>query len=624
MHLYSSIRTLILIALSTSTMANNHQESIDYQIGQKRFDTHCAACHSDVTSEAPQMEALRLFAPEHIVTSLTSGIMSTAGLPLSEQEIRQVSYYLTGKSVDTTPTDLSNYFCTDTSISGLSSGLSKTGEWTNWGGTGNQRFQTDENILNPNNVKNLALKWAFAFPKATRIRSQPTVTAETTYIGSQDGTVFALSTQSGCIQWMFSADTEVRGALQYHEDAETGVESLLFGDLKANVYSINALSGALNWKVRVHDHPLALVTGSIVTDQQKVYVPVSSLEVVPAAQIAYPCCSFQGAMIALNIHNGTEIWKTYTTKKPIFRGKTTAGTDKFGPSGAPIWSSPTLDIKRNVIIATTGQNYSSPASNTSDAVIAMDTMTGEIKWVSQVTKDDAWNGACSRRTPNCPDEDGPDFDIGASAILITTNSQKDLLLIGQKSGLTYAMDPDKQGKIIWTRRVGSGGTMGGVHWGMSSDSNRLYVGVSDIKTNNPYAVGERHPGIHALNPETGEFIWRTPVLNICPPDSKFRCDPGISAAISSSPGLVFAGGMDGILRALDANSGDVLWRYDTRRSYQSINGIEGIGGSIEADGPVIANGELFITSGYDKWAEIPGNVLLVFALPNQSIQQKSK
>ena len=435
-----------------------------------------------------------------------------------------------------------------------------------------------------------------------------------TYIGSQAGTVYALDTHTGCVYWTFQADTEVRGAIHQQRNPDTGKRTLVFGDFKANAYAVDADSGALLWKIRVHEHPLATVTGSVIADDDTVFVPVSSTEVVPAGSPDYPCCTFRGALVGINLDDGSIAWRTYTTPPPIGTGKNSAGADQFGPSGAPIWSSPTLDRKRNLVIATTGQNYSSPATGTSDAVIAMDTETGEIRWVSQVTKDDAWNGACVRKTANCPKENGPDFDIGASAVLAESVTGKDLLLIGQKSGLVYALDPDQDGKILWTRRVGSGGTMGGVHWGMSSDGERLYVGVSDLPTRNPYIEGDPQPGLHALDPISGDVVWRNTLPDTCPANLKFLCWPGISAAVSSSPGLVFAGSLDGKLRAFDVDNGDILWTYDTHRKVTTVNGVDGFGGAIEADGPVIANGQLFVTSGYDKWAELPGNVLLVFAL----------
>ena len=619
MSIKTSVIALCLGLLTSVCMANDkvgfNAENAGIQSGKKLFEANCLACHAGAMPEAPKVEALNLYSPERIYDALNSGIMSTSALMMSNQDIRQVAHYLTGKQVQDNKQKRELFLCE------ADSKVAKKGpqaNWTGWGGAqGNQRFQAQETILNPDNVHGLKLKWAFGFPDTTRVRSQPTVTATMVYIGSQEGTVYALDANTGCIRWTFDAGTEVRGAMKLHTHPTDGRSILVFGDTKANAYSLNATTGQLLWKTKVHEHILATVTGSVNADKDKVYVPVSSSEVVPSGRSEYQCCTFRGSLVAVNLIDGSIAWTTYTTPEPVATGKNSAGADNFGPSGAPIWSSPMLDSKRNLIIATTGQNYSSPATGTSDAVIAMDTDTGKVRWVTQVWENDAWNGGCSRKTANCPKEDGPDFDIGTGVILIETTANKDLLLVGQKSGLVFALDPDQNGKILWQKRVGSGGTMGGVHWGMSSDGDRLYVGVSDLPTRNPYTKGEPKPGLNALDPATGEFLWRLPLANNCAAETKFRCYPGISAAVSSSPGLVFAGGMDGMLRAVDANNGKVLWEQNTYQPYTTVNGVAGNGGSIEADGPVIANGQLYVTSGYDKWAEMPGNVLLVFALPDK-------
>jgi polyvinyl alcohol dehydrogenase (cytochrome) len=152
-----------------------------------------------------------------------------------------------------------------------------------------------------------------------------------------------------------------------------------------------------------------------------------------------------------------------------------------------------------------------------------------------------------------------------------------------------------------------------VHWGMSTDNQKVYVGVSDLPTNNPYNFGVAHPGLHALDLKTGEFVWRNDLPNICAKGGEFMCFPGISAAVSSSTNLVYAGGMDGMFRIFSASKGEILWEYDTKQAVNTINGVKGFGGSIESDGPVIANGNIYLTSGYDKWGEAPGNVLMVFS-----------
>lgn len=586
------------------------QDSKESLSGEKLYERYCKACHMGALPEAPKTEALKLYPTERIVDALESGVMSTQGIQLSRKEKLGVAFYLTGKRLEENDVIDELVLC-DADINRDMSGSN----WNGWGGSiNNVRYQKLEKAINRENVKGLTLDWVFAFPQASRVRSQPLVTANSTFIGSQSGTIYALDTDSGCVQWLFQADSEVRGSLFLSNDKS----ALLFGDFKANVYSINAISGSLNWKNNISYHPQATITGSVTADSNKIYVPVSSLEVIPAARSEYECCTFRGSLVALGLKTGEVAWQRFTTQPPSLRGKNSAGALQFGPSGAPIWSSPTLDQKRGLVYVTTGQNYSSPASDTSDAVLAIDKNTGVVKWVTQVTKGDAWNGGCSRKTANCPKENGPDFDIGASAVLVADKQGKDWIVLGQKSGLVYGLDPEQAGKLIWTTRVGSGGTMGGVHWGMSSNGELLYVGVSDLPTNNPYKEGPPQPGVTALELTTGEIKWRFEPQNRCSNEETFNCYPGISAAVTSTPELVFAGGLDGWLHILDSYNGDLLWEFNSKRTFNADNGGEGFGGSIEADGPVIAQERVFVTSGYDKWGEAPGNVLLVFSLPKAS------
>ncbi len=595
-------------------IAQTESEVLDRAVGEAQFKVFCAACHEGALLEAPQLAALSQYSPQRIVTALESGSMATSGMVLSALEKRQVAYYLTGQIAPDTIVEAAAFACTPSR--NVNSRFSAQPSWNGWGANlDNTRHQPNETILNPDNVANLELKWTFAFPDTTRVRAQPLVTPQVTYIGSQAGDIYALDTKTGCPLWTFRSDSEVRGALFLDTDNDGAPQTLFFGDFQAQAYAINAQTGELIWKTLVHDNPMAVITGSVISSGDSVVVPVSSLEIIPASRAEYECCSFRGAITAINKVTGEIKWRTYTVDEPKPTGKSTVGTQWYGPSGAPSWSGPSIDVKRNLVYATTGQNYSSPATETSDAVIAFDLDSGEIKWVSQATANDAWNGACSTGTPNCPEENGPDYDIGASAMIATTDTGRDLLIVGQKSGMVYALDPDNQGKLVWQQRVGSGGTMGGVHYGMTTYNNTAYVGVSDLPTNNPYNVGEGHPGLHALNLQTGDFLWRTALPNVCE-ESPFLCFQGISAAISSSPGLIFAGGLDGMFRAFSASSGEILWETNTRKPYPDANGIPAQGGSIEADGPVIADGRVYITSGYEKWAEAPGNVLLVFGLPD--------
>ena len=608
--------SFFLVSLSLLFSAQGFTQDVqnepDYVAGEDHYQQACAECHEGALLEAPQRAALAQFPPDRIVQSLESGIMATAGMALTREEKRQVAFFLTGNRYEVTRTDLSSFSCE----SGLSAsdGFNEAVAWNGWGSAaGNTRYLPNETAINRNNVDQLELKWVFAFPGATRSRAQAVVTPEVVFTGSQDGTVYALDNSNGCPLWTFSADGEVRGSLYVATDAQGLPKTVLFGDFTATAYALDATNGELLWKKQVHDHQAAIVTGSVIAHDETLVVPVSSLEVILASRTDYNCCTFRGALVALNINTGEELWRTYTTDEPRPTIVSSAGTQQFGPSGAPIWSSPTIDADRNLVYAGTGENYSSPANEYSDAVLALDLDSGEIVWSAQLTRDDAWNGACSRRAPNCPEEDGPDYDIGASPILARDENGREMIVVGQKSGMVYALDPANNGALLWEQRAGSGGTMGGIHYGLSLNQEKLFVGVSDLPTNNPYNVGPAHPGIHAFRPSTGEILWRNDLTNQCG-QSPYLCWQGISAAVSSTDELVFAGGLDGVLRAFDADSGDILWETNTWQGFGTPNGIEAQGGAIEADGPIVVNGQVYVTSGYDKWNEAPGNVLLVYSI----------
>jgi polyvinyl alcohol dehydrogenase (cytochrome) len=580
--------------------------------GASDYALLCAGCHEGALLEAPRRSALALFSPEHIVESLESGIMATQGMPLTRAKKRDVAFFLTGKRFNESVTKPVSFDCSASLAVGAP--LDQPPLWNGWGaGVNNSRHQYSETLLTPDNVGELTLDWAFAFPGATRARSQPLVTPEAVFVGSQEGVVYALDARNGCPIWTYDAEAEVRSAVILDLDAQGRPETLLFGDFAANAHAVDAQTGELRWKTSVHEHRLATITGATAVADGILVVPVSSLEIIAASRNEYSCCSFRGAVVGLSIATGEILWTHFTTPPPQPTSKNRAGTQMQGPSGAPVWSGITIDIKRSLVYATTGENYSSPATTTSDAVIAIDLHSGERRWVRQVTTNDAWNGACSTGGFNCPEEKGPDFDFGAAALLIESKSGRDLLVVGQKSGMVYALDPDADGALIWETRAGSGGTMGGIHYGMSSDGEGLFVGVSDLPTNNPYNVGEGQPGIHRLDLASGAIEWRNKLPNVCP-ETKFLCFQGISAAVSSSPGLVFAGGLDGMLRAFDAESGAILWETNTVQEFGDINGVRGFGGAIEADGPVIAGGSVYVTSGYEKWGEQPGNMLLVYSI----------
>jgi polyvinyl alcohol dehydrogenase (cytochrome) len=374
------------------------------------------------------------------------------------------------------------------------------------------------------------------------------------------------------------------------------------------------------WKKRIDEHEAARLTGSAVEVNGVVYVPAASWEETRSLNPEYSCCTFRGSVTALRARDGSVVWKTYTIDQPAHKtGTNKAGTQQWGPSGAPIWSAPTVDTKRGLLYVATGDNYSDPATPTSDAVMALNLKSGKIVWSTQVTANDAYTSACRSKDVNCPASDGPDFDFGSSAILVSAPNGKEILVAGQKSGVVTAFDPDAKGKILWQTRVGKGGLNGGVQWGMATDGQKVYAAVSDVhavmNTAGPVGGATFDPveggGLTALHLEDGSKAWFAPSHPCQPP--RPGCSPGQSAALTLIPGVVFSPGLDGHLRAFSTEDGTMVWDFDTAREYSTTNGVSGKGGSMDGAGPVIAGGMVFVNSGYPRNGGMPGNVLLAFA-----------
>ena len=319
-------------------------------------------------------------------------------------------------------------------------------------------------------------------------------------------------------------------------------------------------------------------------------------------------------MVALDASTGKDIWRRYMIEgEPKRAGKNRIGTQLWGPAGASIWSSPTIDTEKNALYVATGNNHSNPTTATSDAVVALRMDNGELLWSRQTTADDAFNVACVRPdTTNCPEHPGPDHDFGSSPILVKLPSGKRALLAGQKSGVMTALNPDNQGEILWQTRVGRGGLLGGIQWGSAVEGDRAYVPLSDIAW-----LGERlldpgkGGGLFALSASTGEKLWDMPAPSC---QGRKNCSPAQSAAAAAIPGAVFTGSVDGHVRGYSTTNGEIIWDFDTAREYQTVNKVPARGGSMDGPGPAIAGGMLYIPSGYGIWGGLAGNVVLAFSV----------
>ncbi len=590
--------------------------------GELIYVENCASCHEGGIYKAPHRSFLGMMAPDAILASL-DGTMASQAANLSKRDKLAVAEYLAGRSVASQVATHTAPICEQADLD-----MSQPPSQLGWGiDYKNHRFQpATGGGLTLEQAKQLELKWAFAYPSSIQARSQPTVAGGTVFVGSQNGTIYALDAETACVRWTFRASAEVRTPISISDwtaGDDQAQPRAYFGDILARAYALDARTGELIWMQKVDDHPNATITGAPLLVENRLFVPVSSLEVVLAANPNYACCTFRGSLVALEAGSGTVAWKSYTIdEEPSEVARTSAGTAIFAPSGAPIWNSPTADLKRRQLYSGTGENFTSPANDRSDAIIAFDMDSGDIKWIAQATQGDAWNVGClSDYAPdpaNCPEENGPDFDFAAPPILFEFDDGRELLVAGQKSGDAMAIDPDT-GKFVWRKTVGRGGVQGGTHFGMAAESSRVYVPINDMiypedVTRYKFTQDPR-PGLFALDAITGDEIWANEAENTCPEDNIY-CDPGISAAITAIPGAIVAGHLDGKLRLYSATDGAVVWEFDTLRGFETVSGEIAQGGSMSGGGPTVGNEMLYVNSGYGIYMHMPGNVLLAFGLPN--------
>jgi polyvinyl alcohol dehydrogenase (cytochrome) len=582
------------------------------------FQQHCAACHDSAAGaqgRIPQISVLKTMSPLAIQRTLESGIMKQQAAPLTPDERLRIAGLL-GTAVTATRAreELANPCSPASSSKAL---LNDSSAWASWGGgLGNTRFQSAENAgLQAGDLPRLKLKWAFAFPDTSTMRSQPALWRGQVFVGGQDGSVYALDAATGCAHWSTTVQSQVRSGLVVGEIG--GNPALFFGDSAGFVYALDGVTGKQLWKMRPDEHLASTVTATPVFYKGRLYVGAASREESLSVAAGYPCCTFRGSEMALDAATGTVIWKRYMIPEAATRR-----AKGFGPSGVGVWTAPTLDPEHDTMYVATGDNYSNPPTPLSDAVVALRLSSGEILWSKQFTAKDAWNSSCQLPGKvNCPDAEGPDFDFASSAALVPLPNGKRALLLGQKSAVVYAIDPDRKGQSLWQARIGEGGTVGGIEWGPATDGRNIYVALSDIRfkvdrkpgsNDRAYQIDPtKGGGMFALRIDNGERVWQTP-----PPGCGERsvCSPAQSAAVSAIPGAVFSGSEDGHLRAYSTANGKIVWDYDTAHEFKTVNGVPGHGGAIDVAGPVAAGGMLFTVSGYPARGGLPGNVLLAFSL----------
>ncbi len=572
------------------------------QDGSFLFHSSCAKCHAPFNPmRAPWPATLRAMQQSAIVNALESGKMRTMATELAHEQRAAIANYLGWP-------DVAGQSSTANACPADAKPMANTPLWNGWGvDLANSRFQPAELAgLTKEQIPRLKVKWAFGYAGATSAGGQPTVVGERLFVAGGDGRVYSLDARTGCVYWTFQPAGPARTAISVSGDGRAAY----FGDMQGRAYAVDTATGALVWKTDVDEHPFALITGAPRLYAGTLYVPVSSAEELGGMNPKYPCCSFRGSVSALDARTGKVLWKTYTIETPAHATtKSAAGTQLQGPSGAGVWTSPTVDAARHALYVGTGDNYSDPATPLSDAVLALDLDTGKILWSKQLTAQDKFNDSCViGDKSNCPKEPGGDVDIGAPPILRTQISGQSVLVVGQKSGVVYGLDPDQKGKTIWETRIGKGGLLGGVEFGGAASDTQVYFPLSDWWTD-PRLGG----GLFALDVATGTRLWTTPAPTPACLE-KAGCSAAQTAPATALVDAVFSGSLDGHIRAYGVLDGKIMWDFDTGPSFATVNKVEAHGGSINYAGTVVAGGMVFVTSGYSINTGMAGNVLLAFTV----------
>ena len=622
MTLLARIVTLSPALLALAAMPALAQ-GLSESTGVNLFKNNCTRCHGATPVEhAPTEATIRQMPPERIYEAITTGSMKENAAALTDDQKRLLAEFMGGRKLDKDDVgdkkSMPNACATNPPVRDLSAPM-----WNGWGDLSNTRFQSAKAAgLTAGKVSRLKLKWAFGFPGATALYGQ-TVADGRVFVSSNAGYVYSLDAETGCVHWSFRSPAVVRSGITIGP-LKPGSNRIaaFFGDIRGNAYALDASNGELLWKVATDSHPLARVTGNPRLSEGRLYVPLASLEEDESRSPQHVCCTFRGVIAALDSETGHQIWKTYTIpEESKFIKKNSIGVDYMGPSGAGVWTTPIVDTKRRALYFGTGNSFSEPAP-TSDSIMALNMDTGKILWWQQAMKDDVWHGGCVQtvpgRTPgqgrggagrgnqppypadNCVEKTGPDWDYSASPSLATMPDGRTVIIASPKQAVVRALDPDKKGATIWEQDVarGVGGGAGEIVFGGAVDDQTAYFGLH---------LGN---GIVALSLSDGVEKWFRPLQTPQP----MAAHRGIVAAVTVTPGVLMTGGMDGMLRAVSPTDGNIIWEFNTAQEFKTVNGVTAKGGSIGAGGPTLADGMLFVGSGYVGFQNgVPGNVLLAFA-----------
>ena len=592
-----------------------HTDKPDTSPANALYQARCAQCHDNATGRVPPRSSLRYRPPEGIYDALKNGVMKPMSQGLSDDEMKSIVKLLTGREPKEIPDPYDNQ-CKDAQASVT---INKN-DWTHTHGDIQGRRLRELSGLTAETIDRLKLKWAYAYPGGAK--GPATIADENVFLAGT-GYVVALNKDSGCVQWAYQAGGRTVRAITIASTAKSTSKSqnskaiALFGDDASTLFALDASTGKELWNTRLNDHVLGRITAAPTVHDGIVYVPLSAMEDPLTHDKSYFCCSARGGVAAVDLNTGKLLWNQQHITEPLVEldqknkpekplsKEHGAGYFQQGPAGASTYTPLTIDTRLGLVYASTAEEYGFTDVAGPYSVVAYDLKTGKRAWQqSLMPSPEQRSRICDNRDTDCRNM----FSTGTSVLIHPLSDDKDILVVGMKSGEVHGLDPQENGRIVWTTQVAEGGDLGGVMYGLASNADSVFVPVADVDSPSGKFTGS----LVALDPATGIIDWRAPAPKpACGWDTQ-HCIGGQVAAVTVVSDMVFAGFWDGFLRIYAADDGHLLREIDTVAEFPAVNGVAS-GGQVSGYPVSVGKDALYINSGASSIMK-SGNALLVYTL----------
>ena len=268
------------------------------------------------------------------------------------------------------------------------------------------------------------------------------------------------------------------------------------------------------WKTRVDDMPIARISGSPTFHNGRLYVPAASGEEGAGSLPTYECCRFRGSVSRVRAGDGQARLEDVHDRRRTKADEEERGRHAaLGTVGrAACGRVPAIDTRRNALYVTTGNNYSDPPRDTSDAFMALDLDTGQ----DPVAPADDAERCLHLGVPAAGQDQLPERRTDLTSTSARRRFSSTCRTASARSSparnpaSSTPLDPDNSGAILWQTRVGQGGTMGGVQWGSAADAQNVYVANlghrphhAHLHPRSPMRTRKRGGGMYRAEPRDG-------------------------------------------------------------------------------------------------------------------------